>query len=119
MRPLDFLRLARRFYCSREWRDSTNPPEPLAVAFRTAYRLVPEEWRSLAWRTYGACGPREAPRARWSRWLDNAGRWRRDAAKAEPGSWNRKFNLRLAKEFWIPRDPRDPRDSDTKAFALP
>lgn len=118
MRPIDFQRLARRFYCSAGWRDASEGMllPRVAVAFRKAYRACPEAWRSLAWATFGACGPREAPRARWSRWLDAAAKFRRDAAAQEPGSWARRNALRLARSLWFDRDPRD---RDASAFRLP
>lgn len=118
MRPLDFLRLARRFYSSHGWRDSCEGaiPPAIAVAFRTAYGLVPESWRSLAWRTYGACGPREAPRARWSRAFDARAEQRRKAAAEPAGTWNRAFHLKLARAWWFERDARD---SDPAPFRLP
>lgn len=116
MTPLAFLRLARRFYCSAEWRDATNPRERLATAFRSAYAKAPEHLRALAWRTYGACGPREAPRARWFRWFDLRRQTVRNILAHPAGSWARRHWTKRARELCFLRDPRD---SDPEAFRLP
>jgi hypothetical protein len=116
--PAAFLRLARRFYCSREWRSATNPPQRLADAFRAAYNsdAVPRAWKDLAWKVYGACGPVERPRARWFRQLEAKARWRRMAAEHPPGKWDRGYFVKLARALWFDADPRD---RDQEAFRLP
>lgn len=114
--PLQFLRLARRFYLAGGHVAAGNARERLAAAFHAAWEAAPEQLRSLAWKAYGGCGPREAPRARWSWQFARRADQRRRALAEPAGTWGRAFHIKLARLWWFEGDARD---RDPLPFALP
>ena len=109
--------LARRFYGSSYF---TGPPTAgecstaLRATFIAQFYAATDAERSAVWLAFGLL-QRDAPRARWSRWLESVARFRRRALQYPPG-WSREHNKRLARKFWAERDVRN---LDAASFRLP